>query len=181
MKPIVVALAAALAGSAFAADDPTASLDRPFVQYAGAGPIGNNNLNTGTFYWMHESSGVWMGQNVESWFLVWDPSLSGVRGSIEFDGAILGVMDERSELIGTADFGKPGVSYDYSRSAVGLEATDRANTSFSGEVLTLHWVASNPGDHVRVFTAAVPEPQTYALMLAGLAAVGFMARRRRPD
>jgi hypothetical protein len=30
-----------------------------------------------------------------------------------------------------------------------------------------------------VFTAPVPEPSTYALMLAGLAGVGFMARRRR--
>jgi len=28
-------------------------------------------------------------------------------------------------------------------------------------------------------TAAVPEPETYALFLAGLGAVGFMAKRRR--
>jgi opacity protein-like surface antigen len=178
MKTILAAaVAAAFAGSALAAA-PSASLNRSFTEYVGAGPIGNNNLNNGTFYWMHESSGVWMGQAVDSWFLVWDPYANGVQGKIEFDGQILGVMDERAELIASAGFGKAGVSYDYSRAAVGLEATDRANTSFAGTVLSLKWNASNPGDHVRVFTAAVPEPQTYLLMLAGLAAVGFMARRR---
>jgi hypothetical protein len=33
-------------------------------------------------------------------------------------------------------------------------------------------------DNVEVATAVIPEPSTYALMLAGLAGIGFVARRR---
>jgi hypothetical protein len=46
--------------------------------------------------------------------------------------------------------------------------TNKADLSFG--------LAVRPGD---VLTAAVPEPETYALMLAGLAVVGAAARRRK--
>ena len=37
------------------------------------------------------------------------------------------------------------------------------------------------GSQLIVLTAPVPEPETYAMMLAGLGLVGFMARRKRPQ
>jgi hypothetical protein len=37
---------------------------------------------------------------------------------------------------------------------------------------------SSGGQYMLSITAAVPEPETYALLLAGLALVGFVARRR---
>ena len=36
-----------------------------------------------------------------------------------------------------------------------------------------------PGGEIRGFLAPIPEPETYALMLGGLAALGWTARRRR--
>ncbi len=173
----------ALLGSAAQAADPTAVITRGFAEYTATGPIGNNNINDDkNVYWFYESSGTWLGQQVKSWFVFWDPRQSlAVKGDISFDANILFLMDTRAELLASAAFGKVGLTYDYSDAAVGLEAADAANTSTVSNVLRLSgsgWTASDPGDHVRVFTA-VPEPSTYALLLAGLGVVGFMARRRK--
>jgi hypothetical protein len=64
--------------------------------------------------------------------------------------------------------------------ATGISAIDISNT--------IAGVASQTGglSHAvyiggETLVPGIPEPQTYALMLAGLAAVGFMARRRRAN
>lgn len=70
----------------------------------------------------------------------------------------------------------------------GLGGTIATNWAV-GDTLWIRWtdVDNTGGDHglaidnvsFSVTAAAVPEPTSYALMLAGLGAVGFIARRRR--
>lgn len=181
-SPIMALAIGALFSASAALADPVGLVDRNFSQYTGTGPIGNNNLQDNeTVYWMYEGSGTWNGQTVDSWFLMWDPQAAlTATGTVSFDAPILFFLDDRSELIASSVFEKAGVGYDLSHAAVGLEANpDKINTSWAGQVLNFAWTASDPGDHVRVLTAKLPEPGSLGLVLAGLLGVGLGAWSRR--
>ncbi len=158
--------------------------------------VGNNNQqnNTALFAWDEKQNvllpaplvtdlggTIAAGTRVASHGVVFDPVASRtVIGSVTFDRPILGVIWQTSKLAGTDGLlGLPTITYN-SPSPRGLEARDIPGTSFVGNTLFINdWMASSPGDNIRVITAAVPEPATWAMLLAGFGAVGFALRRRR--
>jgi len=120
------------------------------------------------------------GTQVSSHMVLFDPAgviPRSVLGSVTFDAPILGVIFTRTRLDATDTLlGAAGTSYG-SPLLRGLGLGDLV--TFSGNTLTVDLLtASTPGDSFRVITAAVPEPSTWAMLIAGFGMVGFAARRR---
>lgn len=93
------------------------------------------------------------------------------RGAAGANGPV--IIDFSPPAIGAG----PGI-FSFTASVTDLDAFEITNANASGYYFNLHTSGFPAGAIRGQLVSAVPEPQTYALMLGGLAAVGAMARRR---
>jgi hypothetical protein len=136
------------------------------------------------------SGGCYEGNGVDRYFIL-GPAISELN-NISFSGNSLLASDTRSyfsdsvlqisadflgspkgfaDLGSTAKFSSGGFSYS--------EIGRRYSAQFSGEITGFSVRSANGPGEVNVFFSAIPEPATWAMMLAGFGVVGIGLRRRR--
>lgn len=123
---------------------------------------------------------IGVGTKVNS-HLIWidspaNPSPGTASGTVTFGSKILGYRFSTAAMNATTGLlGRTGVTYG---TLAPLESSNDV-LSFSGRTLTYNFTSVNiTGDYVRVITA-VPEPSTWAMLIAGFSLVGLAARGRR--
>jgi len=117
------------------------------------------------------SSFTTFGAGVGGGFTRYDFVISG--GSAVDAGYVEGLLGPIGDLHFTSSQVLPPGTSQTTGFHLGTPSGDIYPTEATGGNLLLKVDGSN------TFTTAIPEPETYALMLAGLGAIGFMTRRRK--
>ena len=136
-------------------------------------------LNRGCTDRGNNPDGLWIGQANINFDAAFGVSLTSFSISIAgyqttslraFDSANKLIFDQNVVLTEGA-YTDPGVYSTYTiNSTAGI-----SHFMFTGSSI----VGNTSIDNLVAVTAAVPEPETYALLLAGLGVLGFVARRRQ--
>jgi hypothetical protein len=195
IRNLALAVTAALgfAGAASAAVINCSASVTCVVGTPASGTVGNNSINENVLYAFDEQQNVLLGSalnidvvagsiaagvRVASHYLAFDPPpprTRAVEATVTFNRKILGLIITKANLdASNAVVGLSSIFYDTDR-LIGLELGD--TVSFSNDMTTLNWRASDPGDHIRVITASVPLPAGGLLLIGGLGALVLMRRK----
>ena len=147
--------------------------------------VSPNTYNSGNY--APGNFSILAGTYVSSHLLYFDPLESATRRArFKFDQDIIGVIVEDGTGAATDKFlasdflGNPLTVYPGGHfNARGVEFGPEIVTLEVGlRYLEVTLAASNPGDQIRVITAGVPEPGTFALMGAGLLFAAALRKRK---
>lgn len=184
-------------GSAFTAGGTFIQLTVPWGSLSTpANTVGNNNFNKPNLYAFDEKqdftltsslatnvglSSILAGTTVDSQFVFFDPGPSeNLIGHVDFSSKVLAIITSDGHLIASNYLGAPGITYS-DPADVGLEAGDLVTIDSSNpDQIDWNTTASDPGDAVRVITAAptsTPEPSS--LLLVAMAVLGLSVGVKR--
>lgn len=118
---------------------------------------------------------TWFGANAPAGFAIGNYAGSGI--GLSTGGDQVNIFNQLGVLQASVSFGDStrGQTFD---NAAGLNSTvvsQLSQVGINGAFMNSSGEIGSPG----TIAAAVPEPETYAMLLAGLALVGAVARRRR--